>query len=120
MLEKLLGKFGYFKVAAGVELQDTMKVGQKLVQEVKTEAFEVETEVVQGAETFVATVRRFKAKKLDELEEALAQVPDDIAGFKGYTLALVDKEVKLLEVNSKQEALDLIHKARTGILSLIF
>ena len=62
-------------------------------------------------------VRHFKAKRLDDLEEALKGAPERLGG---NTLVEEDGEVKLVTFTSKTQALELISKARKGELRLVF
>jgi hypothetical protein len=64
-------------------------------------------------------VRAFKASKFKKLEEALAAVPAGVR-FTGLTIAVVEGDIKLLELKSKDEALELMEKVRKGTVSLVF
>ena len=64
-------------------------------------------------------VRHFKAKRLDDLETALKEVPAN-AQFQGFTLVEEDGNIELRTVTSKDDALKLIERARKGELRLVF
>lgn len=65
------------------------------------------------------TLRKFKASKIKELEDALNEVPNH-ANFSGATLAVVDGDVQLVKFTSKTEALGILDRARKGEIVLVF
>jgi hypothetical protein len=64
-------------------------------------------------------IRYFKAKRLDDLEEALKAVPDT-AQMGGGAVIEKDGKVELVTLTSKDQALKLITSARKGELRLVF
>lgn len=120
MLQKLLNKFGYIKQElAGVTVPaplssipaEAKKYRKSLVATLKAHD--------AWADNALAKIKEFKAQKIEAIEKELQKVPAG-AQCPGAAIALVEGEVKLLTFKTKQEALDILAKAKKGELSLVF
>lgn len=108
MFAKILKKFGYEKAPATVT-KTTKKISLDGVSQEET----VEVK------NLGAQIRSLKTRHLNQLEEALEKVPGN-AQFGGSALVLEDDKIKVVKLTTKNQAIDLVHKARRGELDLVF